>query len=335
VLRRWQLWLGVFVSVTFLWLALRGLKLEDVLAGLRSADYLWLLPGIAVYFVAVGVRTWRWHYLLRPLKEVAVRDLFPVVVIGYMGNNVYPARAGELLRAYVLKRNERVSASASLATVIVERIFDGVVMLLFVFVALPVAPFLPDALRSIVVGGSLIFLTALAVFLSLAARPALAARIYNPIIERLLPGRLREKARGLLDRFMTGLASLRDLQHVLMVFFTSILIWLLETVKYWFVMHAFSFEVSFFTLMLMNGIVNLATTLPAAPGYLGTFDAPGIAVLSAFGVAAPVATAYTLVLHAALWLPITLLGVFFMARQSLRWSDFAKAARLKDAEAAL
>ncbi|HJW84174.1 MAG TPA: lysylphosphatidylglycerol synthase transmembrane domain-containing protein [Anaerolineae bacterium] len=335
MLRRWQFWLGVFVSVAFLWLALRGLKPEDVLAGLRSADYLWLLPGIAVYFVAVVVRTWRWHYLLRPLKEVAVRDLFPVVVIGYMGNNVYPARAGELLRAYVLKRNERVSASASLATVIVERIFDGVVMLLFVFVALPFAPFLPDALRSIVIGGSLIFLTALAVFLFLAARPALAARIYNPIIERLLPGRLREKARGLLDRFMTGLASLRDIQHVLMVFFTSILIWLLETVKYWFVMHAFSFEVSFFTLMLMNGIVNLATTLPAAPGYLGTFDAPGIAVLSAFGVAAPVATAYTLVLHAALWLPITLLGFFFMARQSLRWSDFAKAARLTDAEAAL
>ena len=335
MLRRWPIGLGVIVSAVFLWLALRGLKLEEVLADLQLANYVWLLPGIAVYFVAVAVRTWRWHYLLRPLKEISVRRLFPVVVIGYMGNNVYPARAGEFLRAYVLKRNERVSVSASLATVIVERIFDGVVMLLFVFVALPFAPFLPDSLRAIVVGGSLIFLTALAVFLFLAARPVLAARVYNPIIDRVLPGRIRERARGLLDRFMTGLASLRDIQHVLMVFLTSILIWLLETVKYWFVMHAFNFEVSFFTLMLMNGIVNLATTLPAAPGYLGTFDAPGIAVLSAFGVAPAVATAYTLVLHAALWLPITLLGFVCMARQSLHWSDFAKATKIKDAEAAL
>jgi uncharacterized protein (TIRG00374 family) len=334
VLKRWQIWLGLFVSVIFVWLALRGLKLEEVVAGLRSANYIWLLPGVGVYFLAVIVRTWRWHYLLRPLKQVSIGDLFPVVVIGYMGNNVYPARAGELLRAYVLKRNESVSISASLATVIVERIFDGVVMLLFVFVALPAAPFLPDTLRSIVVIGSMIFLTALAVFLFLAARPALAARVYNPLIDHLLPGRLRERARGLIERFMTGLASLRDLQHVLMVFFTSILIWLLETVKYWFVMHAFSFEVGFFALMLMNGVVNLSTTLPAAPGYIGTFDAPGIAILSAFGVPPAVATAYTLVLHAALWMPITLLGFVFMARQSIRWSDFAEAARIKDAEAA-
>jgi uncharacterized protein (TIRG00374 family) len=293
-----------------------------------------LAPGVAVYFIGVAVRTWRWHYLLKPLKEVSVRRLFPVVVIGYMGNNVYPARAGELLRAYVLKRNEGVSVSASLATVIVERIFDGLVMLLFVFVALPTAPFLTDTLRATVIIGSAVFLGALIVFLFLAARPALAARLYNPLIDRLLPARFREKIRGFLERFMTGLAALRDLRHVVMVFFTSILIWLLETVKYWFVMHAFNFEVSFFTLMLMNGVVNLATTLPAAPGYIGTFDTPGIEVLAAFGVNRAIATAYTLVLHAALWLPITLLGFYYMARESIRWSDFATAAKMRESEAA-
>ncbi|NIV35588.1 MAG: UPF0104 family protein, partial [Anaerolineae bacterium] len=89
--------------------------------------------------------------------------------------------------------------------------------------------------------------------------------------------------------------------------------------KYWFVMHAFPFEVSFFALMLMNGIVNLATTIPSAPGYVGTFDAPGIAVLEAYGVPGGLAAGYTLVLHAALWLPITALGAYYMARESLSW----------------
>ena len=98
-----------------------------------------------VYFLAVLVRTWRWDYLLRPLKRIPVRRLFPVVVIGYMGNNIFPFRIGELLRAYVLKRNEEVSISSSLATIVVERIFDGLTMLLFVFVALPTAPSLPEA----------------------------------------------------------------------------------------------------------------------------------------------------------------------------------------------
>ncbi len=110
-----------------------------------------------------------------------------------------------------------------------------------------------------------------------------------------------------------------------MVFLTSAVIWLLETAKYWFVMHAFNFEVSFFTLMLMNGIVNLATTLPAAPGYIGTFDAPGIAVLTAYGVNQATATGYTLVLHAALWIPITLLGAYYMAKEGIQWNDSLRA----------
>jgi uncharacterized protein (TIRG00374 family) len=112
-----------------------------------------------------------------------------------------------------------------------------------------------------------------------------------------------------------------------MVFFTSVIIWLLETVKYWFVMFAFDFTVSFFALMLMNGVVNLATTLPSAPGYIGTFDGPGIEVLKVFGVAPEVAAAYTLVLHAALWLPITALGVYYMVIESLSWKDFGKAVK--------
>ncbi|RME43423.1 MAG: UPF0104 family protein, partial [Caldilineae bacterium] len=103
----------------------------------------------------------------------------------------------------------------------------------------------------------------------------------------------------------------------------------LETVKYWFVMHAFAFAVSFFALMLMNGVVNLATTLPSAPGYIGTFDGPGIEVLKVFGVSPAVAAGYTLVLHAALWLPITLLGFWYMARESLSWQEFTRAAEEK------
>ena len=107
-----------------------------------------------------------------------------------------------------------------------------------------------------------------------------------------------------------------------MVFVTSVVIWLLETVKYWFVMHAFSgLHVTFFTLMLMNGIANLATTLPSAPGNLGTFDAASIAVLVAYGVPGDLAGAYTVVLHAALWLPITLLGAYyFFVREGMQWS---------------
>jgi uncharacterized protein (TIRG00374 family) len=324
VLKRWQFWLGAGISALFLVVALRNLHLGDVWAVVRTARYGWILPGVAVYFLGVWARTWRWDYLLRPLKRISLRRLFPVVVIGYMGNNVYPARAGEVIRAYVLRRREGVSISASLATIVVERVFDGLVMLIFVFIGLPFTP-MPGWLQGMVIAASLLFFGALALFMTLAIKIEWAELAYGWAIDRVVPARFRVPVRGFADRFMTGLYSLRSGRGVLMIFVTSIVIWLAETVKYWFVMHAFDFTVPFWVLMLMNGIVNLATTIPSSPGYVGTFDAPGIEILSIFGVERSLAAGYTLVLHAALWLPITLLGFWYMGRESISWRDFGQA----------
>jgi len=336
-MKRWQFWVGILISAVFLWWSLHTLKPADLWQAVKSANYWWIFPGIAVYFVAVWVRAWRWHYLLKPIKSIKTRVMFPITCIGYMGNNIYPARAGEVLRAVVLKRKEGVPISASLATIIVERIFDGVVMLAFVFfnlvqlaqmanVVVPVGKW-NVTVQDIAVWGSVAFFGALVVFLLAAMFPKVTARFGQWFIDRLLPVRIREKTSGIMHKFLDGLESLRSPANVLMVFVTSVIIWLLETVKYWFVLHAFGLqgEVNFFTLMLMNGVVNLATTIPAAPGYLGTFDAPGIAILVADGIKQGVASGYTFVLHFALWFPITALGAYYMAREGIKWSDSLRA----------
>lgn len=328
-MKRWQFWLGVVISAIFLYLALRGLHIGDVWEEMRGANYWWLIPGVLVYFLGVWARAWRWHYLLRPIKAISTRQMFPVVAIGYMGNNIYPARAGEVLRAVILKQKEGVPISASLATIIVERIFDGVVMLGFIFVNLGELARLTGgagvigevSIQSIALFGTAAFGGALVVFLLAAMFPGQANRVIRALTGRFAPERFRERVDGVVERFLGGLESLRSPREALMVFVTSVVIWLFETAKYWFVMHAFPFEVSFFALMLMNGVVNLATTIPSAPGYIGTFDAPGIAVLVAYGVNRAVAASYTLVLHVALWVPITALGAYYLAREGLRVSE--------------
>ena len=280
-MKKWQFWLGVLISVVFIWLALRGLQLEEFWDSVKGANYIWLVPGIGVYFVGVWVRAWRWHYLLGPIKKIPTQTIFPITTIGYMGNNIYPARAGEVLRAVILKRKEGVSVSASLATIIVERIFDGVVMLAFVFLNLPELAKLTSSsgfvgnIQQVAVIGTGVFLSALVVFLVAAMLPQRTAKVGLWLIEHLTPQRLHQKFISIMNKFLDGLASLRSPFNVLMVFLTSVIIWLLETGKYWFVMHAFTFQVSFLALMLMNGLVNLATSLPSAPGYIGTFDLPG------------------------------------------------------------
>jgi glycosyltransferase 2 family protein len=334
-MKRWQFWLGILISAIFLYLVLRKIDYTQLWQVLIAANYWWLIPGVGVYFIALWVRSWRWHYLLRPLKSISTRKMFPIVTMGYAGNNIFPARAGEVVRAVILKRKEGVPISASLATIIVERVFDGIVMLAFVFVNLAELTRLTGVsidvgrikfgIQEVAIWGSVAFFGALAVFLVAAMFPTFTDRLLTWVVTHLAPERLREKILGVSRRFLAGLKSLRSPIDVLMVFFTSVLIWLLETVKYWFVMHAFNFSVSFFALMLMNGVVNLATTIPSAPGYLGTFDLPGIAVLQAYNISRETAASYTFVLHFALWFPVTALGLYYMFREGIRWTETIQA----------
>lgn len=336
-MKNWRLWLGILISAVFLYFSLSGLHLAEFWQSLQGANYWWLIPAVGVYFIGVWVRAWRWHYMLRPLKKIPTKTMFPIVTIGYMGNNIYPARAGEVLRAAVLKQREGVPISASLATVVVERIFDGVVMLAFVFLNLPELARLTREsgivegvnIPQLALYGAIIFVGVLVVFMAAAMFPHVTEKIVDFFISRFVPKALREKTRDITMRFLSGLESLRSPFEALMIFFTTVIIWLLETGKYWFVMHAFPFnvEVSFFALMLMNGIVNLTTTIPSAPGYVGTFDLFGIAVLMAYGVNRAIATSYTLVLHVALWLPITALGAYYYFRQPLRWGKTVQSLR--------
>ena len=332
-MKRWYFWASILVSILFLYLALRGLQLDLVLSAIKSANLLWLIPVVFIYFTSVWFRSLRWNYLLRPIKNIPTNEIFSVVSIGYMGNNIYPARAGELLRAVVLKHRYSIPISSTLATIIVERIIDGVVMLGFIFFnltelnKLTASSGFVGSIRSLALWGSIAFIGALLFFLLAAKFPEKTQAAIKWIVEKIIPKKWHEKILDIAYRFFTGIAALSSFKNLAMVLGTSVIIWLLETSVYWVVMQAFPIEVSFFGLMLMNGILNLSTTLPSAPGYIGTFDAPGIALMSAYGIEKTFAAGYTLVLHAALWLPITLLGGFFFTKEGLNWSQELEVAK--------
>lgn len=327
--RRWPiLVVGFLVSAALLWYALRDLHLGEVWAALKSARYIWLVPGVAVYFISVWFRAWRWGFLLRSLKLVPTHRLFPVVVIGYMGNDILPFRLGEVLRAYVLWRRDGINVGATLTTAVLERLFDGLTMLLFVLFGLLFVP-LSAFLSRLVTFAGVIFLSALVVFLFLASRPEWLRRIAQVVIERAVPARLRSPLLGLSEGVIAGLASLRRGGDVLVLFGVTLVVWLIETAKYWLVSLAFpDLHLSYVGIMLMGGAVNLLTALPSLPGYIGTFET-GITILRGIGAPPASAGSYVLVLHAILLVPVTLLGLVFMAIEGVRWTEIGGLEELK------
>ncbi len=327
--KRWFIFaLGVILSLVFLSLALRDLHVGEVWEAMRRANYIWVVPGLTVYFISVYVRSWRWAYLLRAAKPLRAVRLFPITVIGYMGNDIFPFRLGEVLRAYVLWRREGVNFGTTLTTAVAERLFDGLAMVLFVVLGLLFIP-LSALLRPLAMIAGGVFLLALVVFLVLAGQPALLRALAQRIINAIIPARLRAPLLGLVEGVITGLAVFRNGTEVLTTFGLTLLVWALEVGKYWLVSQAFDLHLTVPAILLMGGTVNLLTALPSLPGYVGTFEM-GIKVLQALGAAADAAGSYILVLHALLWFPIVALGLVFFLREGLSWAEVQDAAKLKE-----
>src|SRR5574341_1799511 len=125
MLKQKRIWFGLILSLVLLVYVFYQTDPAKIFGSLQKAQYVWLIPALALYFVGVGIRAIRWHILLRDLKPVPTRSLFRIVVIGYAANDILPARMGELVRAFLLGRQERLSKTSTLVTILIERLFDG------------------------------------------------------------------------------------------------------------------------------------------------------------------------------------------------------------------
>jgi len=320
--------LGLLISLVFLWFAFRNLNPAAVWSQIQHVNVGWLLVGAVWYFMAVTLISVRWGFLLRSIKSVPLSGLIPLVAIGYMGNNVYPFRSGEILRVLLLQRNYQVPVARAATTVIVERVFDGLVMLTFIVVSLLFVDIPSPEIKQVATVAAPIFLTAVAVFFVLAARPNVLRRILH-LMGRVIPGRVHRIMTRLADEIIEGLQALRSPADLAGAVFFSFASWMVEASVYWIVSFAFGLNVGYPVMLLTVGVVNLAGLIPASPGQIGVFEFFVSLVLTAVGVAETEAHAYALVVHVVIWLPVTLAGFAFLVRQGLGWGAITHARELE------
>lgn len=316
--RRLIVLIGIAISAFFLWIAFRGLQPETFLDSLSSINPLWLIVAAMTYFFAVAVIAWRWQFLLRAVKFVPLLPLSQIVAIGYMGNNVYPLRAGEALRLFLLKRNHDVPITGAATTVVIERIFDGIVMLSFILLGLLLVDVTSEQIQLVLSIATPIFVIAVIVFFTLAMFPKILEALIEQIA-KFLPDALAKLVLSLSEGVLAGLQSLRSPIHLLGAILTSYSTWAIEAVVYWMVMWAFGLELGYPVALLVVGTVNLAGLIPASPGQVGVYEFFASAVMTAVGVAQNTALAYAVVVHLVIWLPVTLVGFGFLVRYGLGW----------------
>lgn len=332
-----RIWLGVAVSGVFLSILFYQLDLSELRDALASANYLYLVPAIAVYFVSLYVRAFRWRYLLLPFTETRTHRLYPVVLVGYMANNVLPMRLGELARSYYLSVREPVRGSTALATILIERVFDGLTLLFFLAVAalfLPIPGLAERVSDSVgwplwVIAASVIvpFVSVLSIMLAAAMFPNRFLAVVERVTQRL-PSRYGSSIFGLVSRFLAGFEGLHRPSRLSTVFLLSVPIWIIEGTMYYIVALGFGLQSEFGTVGLMiaamlvlTSVSNLATSIPSSQGSVGPFELLGALSLVFLGVASGVASAYILVLHLALLLPVIAMGMAHLAMSGLSLRD--------------
>jgi uncharacterized protein (TIRG00374 family) len=286
------------------------------------ADYVWIVPAVGLYLFALLARTLRWRALLGHERRIAVRELLPTMAMGRAANNIYPFRTGEIVRVLLLQRRNGVPVAVGLASILVERIFDGLTMILVLMLAALIGG-IPDYayLRYFVWAAPVAFGGALAAVYAVAIWPDQVRGVTGWLISRLAPRRLRTRLSAILERFIGGFASARSAGTITQVLGFSICVWTAETISYRLLMNSFGFGVSLHQLLLMSGAANLGTALPSGPANVGTFDLPAIEVLSRSGVDRSVAASYQTLLHAVLWSTETLAGLWYMWRTGLAAAD--------------
>ncbi|MHB0868344.1 MAG: lysylphosphatidylglycerol synthase transmembrane domain-containing protein [Chloroflexota bacterium] len=313
---RKRYWLGIAVSVLLVYLMVRSVELASVLRAFAEADYTFVLPAVVLYFGGVMARTLRWWVLLRPVQRLPLRRLFVVQVVGFTANNTLPLRAGEAVRAYMLWRKERLDPSTTVATIVVERIFDGLVLTGFLVVSGLLMP-LESWLAQLAWVASAAFVAAIALVIALGAAPSPMLALLRALLSPL-PRRLGEIVLKVVRSFVEGLAVVKHGRDAAAVAALSVVAWLLEGGMYYVLMFSFPFPARLLAAILWAAAANLGTMVPSSPGYVGTFDVPLTAVLvGTFRVDLSLAAGYTLLVHAALILPVTLLGLFFVWREGL------------------
>jgi uncharacterized protein (TIRG00374 family) len=321
--------LGLFISVVFLYLAFRDLNPSEFTDNLQRVNAPLLIMGALIYFLAVSVIALRWQFLLRAVQMIPLYPLTQIVAIGYMGNNVYPLRAGEALRVYLLRRNHNVPIARATTTVVVERVFDGLVMLSFILFSLLLLDVQSPQIDLVVRVSAPLFGIALFVFLFLAAQPNLLRQLVKFAVG-ILPNKLGDILSTISEDIIAGLEGLRSPLYLLGTVISSFITWGIEAGVYWIVMSAFNLELAYPVALLVVGTVNLAGLIPASPGQVGVYEFFVSTVLIAMNVEPNLATGYAVVVHLVIWLPVTLVGFFFLARQGMGWSDITRAQELEN-----
>lgn len=320
----------VAISSVCLYFAVRGMNIEDAVEQLKRSSRVPIAGAVFFLFLSLWIRAYRWSYLLSPVKRISIRPLFRCTLIGFMGNHLFPLRAGEVMRAVSIAQTQRISKAAALGSIFLERIFDGVVLSVTPFLCLTVLD-LPRWVLS--VNLALLGVYATGVLMLVLAAQRGWTEIWPERVLGFLPGRVSKRLGAIAGDFLQGVRTINHAGALVPVSYLSVLCWFCNGMFFFLVFKSLGLDLSIWAALVLQVVIGLGVILPAGPGYVGNFEYFTVLGLGLFGIAQETGFAYALLAHLCEFIPGTAVGLFFAFRSGFEIEGKALSSRGVEIEA--
>ena len=318
MLKSARFWIGIVISVVCLYFAFQGIQFDKLLDALRGIDWWWMVVATIFFFISYAGRVFRWQLLFHPQKPRWDKTFY-ALNIGYFLSNLLPARLGDIIRAYLIGDIENVGKARALSTVVVERLFDGLAVVLLLAVTALFVPNIPLEARQGAIGVAAAGIGGVAFLLVLSFQKErgmnLLRRLTAPI-----PFLRSPSLWGAFESLIDGFAILRSPREIIGVAAWSVFVWITGGVIYWVVMRAMNLDWSVSAAFLVMLVTSLVVVVPSSPGYIGVFHyAAQLTLTSVFGADKSAALSYAVVVHAFSYILLIILGIYSMWHEGLTY----------------
>ena len=327
---RWKVIVGLVISLAFLAYALSRVNYAEMIESFSEANYWWTIPMMLSVIITMLIRAARWRWLIDPIQSISFKSLYSSVMIGFMANNLLPARIGEVVRAVSLSRRHSLSRSAVFATVVAERVFDSL-GLLFVFLLTLIFIDFPDELKQAGLVALILTIGLLIFLYLLKGQTELAVKVFRAPIG-VFSGKLADRAASILRKFAEGLTILTSPNSIVVIILYSVFLWVFTAISGYLIFAAFGLYPDIWAAFIVLFVTVLAVSLPSSPGYIGTYHAACIIAFKLIGslgmfgqpVSNSVALSFSVILWSCQFFPVTIIGLYYLKKEHLNFKEIGE-----------
>ena len=318
MLKSARFWIGIVISAVCLYFAFQGIQFDKLLDALRGIDWWWMIVAVVFFFISYTGRVFRWQLLFYPQKPRWDKTFY-ALNIGYFLSNLLPARLGDVIRAYLIGDIGNVGKARALSTVVVERLCDGLTVVLLLAITALFVPNIPIEARQGAIGVAAAGIGGVAFLLALSFQKERGMKLLRRVTAPI-PFLRSPSLWGALESLIDGFAILRSPREIIGVAAWSVFVWITGGVIYWVVMRAMNLDWSVSAAFLVMLVTSLVVVVPSSPGYIGVFHyAAQLTLTSVFGADKSAALSYAVVVHAFSYILLIILGIYSMWHEGLTY----------------